>query len=263
MQEMTVKYKNDLNAIPMRKFNAKEMDLFFAICSKMKNQDTNTVRFGFEDLRELSNYKMTATNHFVKDLDNVYSKMLNLTYKIENENELTRFVLFNRFTLNKTDKYVEISVNSDFSFILNQLTSEFTQFELKEFTDLRSSYSKTMYRLLKQFKSTGYYTVKIDEFRELLDVPESYKMRDISVRVLNVVLKDLSKIFTDLRIEKHSKKSEKFIERSYRQSENQAKKGEQIVRLVFKFNPRNLISEEHNEGELPKIPMYNWLSDKN
>lgn len=238
MNELTVKYKNELNTIPMRKFNAKEMDLFFSICAKMKNKSTNTVRFEFEDLRGLSDYKMTATNHFVKDLDNVYTKMLGLNYREEDDTKIKRFVLFTDFEIDKEEKYVEISVNQKLEYILNQLSSEFTQFELQEFTSLSSSYSKTMYRLLKQFKSTGFYTVKMDEFRELLDIPNSYKMGNIDQQILNPIRKELSQYFEPFKIKKIK-----------------AKKGNRIDRLEFLFQ------EKQHEEELPHIPMYNWLKN--
>ena len=237
MNELTVKYKNELNTIPMRKFNAKEMDLFFSICAKMKNKSTNSVRFEFEDLRGLSDYKMTATNHFVKDLDNVYTKMLGLNYREEDDTKIKRFVLFTDFEIDKEEKYVEISVNQKLEHILNQLSSEFTQFELQEFTSLSSSYSKTMYRLLKQFKSTGFYTVKTDEFRDLLDIPNSYKMGNIDQQILNPIKKELSQYFEPFQIKKIK-----------------AKKGNKIDRFEFYFKEK-----EHQE-ELPKIPMIDWLN---
>ena len=48
-----VVYKDELNTIPLRSFNSKQMDLFFSICSKMRNEELNTVTFDFEDLREI------------------------------------------------------------------------------------------------------------------------------------------------------------------------------------------------------------------
>ena len=57
-------------------------------------------------------------------------------------------------------------------FLLNQLTSNFTRFELKEFVTLKSSYSKEFYRRMKQFKNTGFWKCSIEEFRYLLDIPE-------------------------------------------------------------------------------------------
>lgn len=238
MQELTVKYKNELNTIPMRKFSAKEMDLFFSICSKMKNKNCDTVRFGFSDLKELSNYYSRSEKRFVSDLQGVYQKMLGLTYREEDEEEIRYFVLFQGFVINKKHQYVEISVNPKLDYILNQLTNEFTQFELKEFTDLKSSYAKTMYRLLKQFKSTGYYTIKVDEFRELLDIPKSYKMGDIDKKVLSPIKKELSQYFEPFKIKKIK-----------------AKKGNRIDRLEFLFQ------EKQHEEDLPSVPMYNWLEN--
>lgn len=239
MNELTVKYKNELNTIPMRKFNAKEMDLFFSICAKMKNKSTTTIRFYFEELRGLSNYKITSTTHFIKDLDNVYTKMLALNYREEDESKIKRFVLFTDFEIDKEHKYVEISVNPKLEFILNQLTNEFTQFELQEFTSLSSSYSKTMYRLLKQFKSTGYYVVKMVEFRELLDIPKSYRMGNIDQQVLNPIKKELSQYFNPFEINKIK-----------------AKKGNRIDRLEFFFQ------EIERSTDLPYVPLYNWLTEK-
>jgi len=239
MQELTVKYKNELNTIPMRKFKAKELDLFFSICAKMKNKNCDTIRFDFSDLKELSNYYSRSEKRFITDLQGVYQKMLGLTYREEDEDEIRYFALFQGFVINKKNQFVEISVNPKLDYILNQLTNEFTQFELKEFTDLKSSYSKTMYRLLKQFKSTGYYTVKIDEFRDLFDVPQSYKMGDIDKKVLAPIKKELSQYFEPLKIKKVK-----------------AKKGNRIDRLEFLFQ------EKKYEEVLPKIPMYNWLEGK-
>ncbi|SMJ18503.1 plasmid replication initiation protein [Enterococcus faecium] len=76
--ELTVKYQNELNLVPLKNFNAKQMDLFFALCARMKDRGLKKVRFSFEELKELSDYKMTATKAFVGDLEKLYKDMLNL-----------------------------------------------------------------------------------------------------------------------------------------------------------------------------------------
>lgn len=197
-----VVYKDKLNTIPLRSFNSKEMDLFFSICSRMRNEELNTVTFDFEDLKELSNYKMTAKNHFVSDLENIYSKLIQLDFRIETEEKIIKFVLFTKYEIDKRKETISIRVNDEFKYILNSIFDDFTKFELEEFTLLNSSYSKTTYRLLKQFRQSGYYIVKIDEFRRLLDVPESYKMSDIDKRILNQIKKELPLYFKNLRITK-------------------------------------------------------------
>lgn len=209
-----VVYKDEMNTVPLRSFNSKEMDLFFSICSKMRNEDSNTITFDFEDLKELSNYKMTAIKHFIADLESVYSKLIQLDFRLETEEKIIKFVLFTKYEIDKAKEIISIKINDEFRFILNDIFGGFTKFELEEFTTLRSSYSKTAYRLLKQFRTTGYYIIQIDEFKRLFDVPISYEMYNITQRILEPIEDELSKYFKKLRINKlrGKGKRKKFIE---------------------------------------------------
>ena len=64
------------------------------------------------------------------------------------------------------------------------------------------------YRLLKQFRQSGYYIVQIDEFRRLFDIPKSYQMSDIDKRVLERIEDELPEFFKDLKITKLRGKEE-------------------------------------------------------
>lgn len=203
MANIKVSYKNELNLVAMRNFDSVEMNLFFSICAKMKNKGNDKVQFTFEDLRELSAYKPTSIKRFSDDLEAVYTKMLQLTYHVEEAGVREKFVLFTGYRIDENNQTVDIAVNPSLNFMLNELSTEFTKFELQEFTTIRSSYAKTMYRLLKQFRSTGFYKVKIDDFRTLLDVPSGYSMSKIDERILKPIKKELSLHFDDLKIIKH------------------------------------------------------------
>ncbi|WP_227005127.1 replication initiation protein [Enterococcus faecium] len=211
-------------------------DLFFALCARMKDRGLKKVRFSFEELKELSDYKMTATKAFVGDLEKLYKDMLNLTYRTEDEDSIRYFVLFTGFEINKTKKFVEVSVNPDLEYIINGLTAEFSRFELSAFTSLRSTYAKTLFRLLMQYRSTGYYVVRIEEFRSLMDIPEYYQMGNIDQKVLNPALRELKKYFNDLKVTKIK-----------------AKKGNKIAKLEFTFSSLT--------SDLPKISLRNWLEE--
>jgi plasmid replication initiation protein len=217
-----VVYKNEMNTVPLRDFNSKEMDLFFSICSKMRDEGLKRVPFTFEELKELSNYKMTATKHFVSDLENTFRKLLKLDFRIETENRIIGFVLFPEYEIKEDEEIVEIKTSERFEYILNNLISNFTKFELEEFTELRSSYSKIAYRLLKQFRKTGYYIVKIDEFRRLFDVPKSYQMNNITQRILDPIQDELPEYFKNLKINKIKGKG---------------KRKRYIENIEFKFEP--------------------------
>lgn len=205
MANEVVKYKNDMNLVPMRHFTAVEMDLFFAICAKMKKRKSETVRFTFNQLRSLSNYKPTSTKRFADDLDKTYDKMLHLTYGKTKDGVRSRFVLFTGFEIDENEKFVDISVNPKLEHILNELDGTFTRFELAAFTSLRGSYAKTMYRLLCQFKVPGYYIVKIDDFKHLLGIPENYSMGKIDERILIPIKNELTPFYEYLDINKKKK----------------------------------------------------------
>ncbi|MCG1599047.1 RepB family plasmid replication initiator protein [Staphylococcus epidermidis] len=227
----TVVYKNDLNLVPLRKFTSTEINLFFAMCNKLKEKETNTLHLSFDELKELSNYspKTRNINRFVKDLDDVYKKMLELTIRYEDDEVIERFILFNHYRIHKKDQYLEISTSPNLKHILNSITSNFTKFELKEMTNLKSTYSKNMFRILKQYKHTGYMKIKIDDFRERLDIPKSYRMTDINKNVLKPIVTELNVIFNNLHINKIK-----------------AKKGRKIEWLEFIFDPEKRI---HNKRQ--------------
>ena len=235
--ELTVKYRNELNMITLKKFNAKEMDLFFALCARMKDKGLNNIVFSFEELKELSDYRTTAIKAFTDDLDSLYSKMLQLTYRDEYDDDgsFRRFVLFTSFDVNVKKQTVEVSINPKLEGILNGLTTEFSKFELSAFTSLRSTYAKTLFRLLMQYRSTGYYVVNIEEFRELLNIPDYYQMGNIDQKVLKPAMKELNNYFEDLEITKIK-----------------AKKGTKIAKLEFTFTGLKTTK--------PSVTMHDWVN---
>lgn len=194
-----------MNTVPLRDFNSKEMDLFFSICSQMRDKELSTITFTFEQLKDLSDYKFTAYDRFINDIENIYNKLIKLNIRIETEEKIVRFVLFTKYEIDKTKTNISISVNEEFKYILNEITGNFTKFELQEFVSLRSSYSKTLYRLLKQYRKTGYLILGIDDFRENLCVPDSYRMTDIDRQIINVCQKELKPYIKSLEINKLAK----------------------------------------------------------
>ena len=235
MADIKVRYKNELNLVPMRNFDSVEMNLFFSICAKMKDKGLSKVQFTFEDLRELSAYKPTSIKRFSDDLEAVYNKMLQLTYRTEEAGIREKFVLFTGYRIDENNQRVDISVNPELAYIVNELSSEFTKFELQEFTGIRSSYAKTMYRLLKQYRSTGFYKVKIEDFREILSIPNSYQMSDIDKQVLKPIKNELSEFFDPLKIKKIK-----------------ARKGNRIAMIEFRFKEKQ---------EFEPVPMVDWMKD--
>ncbi|MDO4720536.1 MAG: replication initiation protein [Peptostreptococcaceae bacterium] len=121
------------------------------------------------------------------------------------------FVLFTDYMIDAQKQTAEISVNSKFSYLLNDLTKNFTRFEMLEFASLSSSYSKTAYKLLKQYQSTGKLILSTKDFREQFCVPKSYQMCNINKVILQPILNELPIYFKKLKIEKQANGKGKTI----------------------------------------------------
>lgn len=200
-----VKYDPELNTIPLRKFTPVEMNLFFSIVSRMRDKGDETVRFSFDQLKELSAYKPTANNRFIDDIESTYQKILGLRFGRRSKDGLNRefFVMFTEFEINghADDPYVDIKIYPKAIKLLNELES-WVRYALSEFRDLKSSYAKTMFRLLKQFRTTGYAYFSVADFNELLDVPKSYKSSNINQSVLKPIKEELTPLFRGLTVRK-------------------------------------------------------------
>lgn len=248
----TVVYKNELNLVPLRDFTSTEINLFFTMCNKLKEKDTDELKIPFVELKHLSSYEQTEKKRFINDLKRIYDKVLNLTYTEYSGLSFKKFVLFTAYEVNADDEYLTISVNHKLKNILNELTGDFTKFELEELTHIKSTYSKNMYRLLKQYRHTGYYKIHIDDFRERLDVPKSYRMTNINTSVLKPIINELSPLFVNLTINKIK-----------------AKKGRKIEWLEFVFSPeRRTFSKkqpqsvkETNKGYRNREKTPEWIFD--
>lgn len=228
-----VKYHNNFNSVALKNFNGVEIDLLMAICSKLKNEDINEIKLEFSDLRRMVNSKHRGELRFIQNLEQMYKKLLNLSIRIETEDKITNFILFTKYEILKKQKIIIIKINEEFKFLLNKLINNFTRFELNEFISLKSNYSKEIYRRLKQFKNTGIWKIKMNNFRELLNIPEKYRMSEIDKKVLKISMEELNKYFNNFKIIK-------------------IKKGRKIEFLEFKFVPEKKYNEkvESSDREL-------------
>lgn len=236
MANEIVKYHHELNTIPLRKFTAVEMNLFFSIVSRMRDKGDKTVRLTFEQLKDLSNYKATANIRFVDDLKDTYEKILSLRFGRRSQSGLnfSMFVMFTGFDIvgEAEEPYVDITIHDKAIPLLNNL-DEWVRYSLQQFNELQSSYSKTVFRLLKQFRTTGYAYFSKEDFHELLDIPNSYRQGNIDQKVLGPIREELTPIFTGLTIKKKYGKG----------------RGKPVVGYQFSFKPEMKNADDFYKGE--------------
>ena len=100
----------------------------------------------------------------------------------------------------KKTNTLKVSINPEFKYLTN-LFDMFTAFELEDYNKMSTSYGQELYRLIKQFRTTGFYRVKIEDLRHMLSVPKSYtnaKMDQVVFSKTTVI--DLTNAFSNFKI---------------------------------------------------------------
>ncbi|GAA8804095.1 hypothetical protein DUHN26_15700 [Helicobacter pylori] len=204
-------YHNNANKVNLGKLSEREANLLFAIFQRLKDQGNTLIRFEPQDLKRMIMVKSNLTNRqLLQVLKNLLDNISGANFWIIREHvengeiyeDHTSYMLFKQFEIRihkptQTIEYLDVQLNDSYQYLLNNLGmgGQYTSFKLLEFQRVRGKYAKTLYRLLKQYKSTGILSVEWGQFKELLDIPKDYKMENIDQKVLTPALKELNKIY--------------------------------------------------------------------
>lgn len=199
---------NDLTDLPLKRFNASEIDILHTICYEVKEKGVSEVIIPLSKIRNLSHFQSADQNRFIESVKNTNKKLLNLNFELESEDKtkIVQFALFPTFVIDKEEATLTVKVNEPFSYLLNNLSGNYTSFELQQSAELKSAYSKQIYKKLQEFKYTGFWIVPLEDFREYLDIPIKYRITDIDARVIKPSFEELSHIFQDLKCIKYYEK---------------------------------------------------------
>ncbi|GAA7003013.1 hypothetical protein Kyoto22A_15330 [Helicobacter pylori] len=205
-----ITYHNNTNKVNLGKLSEREANLLFAIFQKLKDQGNTLIRFEPQDLKQMIMVKSNLTNRqLLQILKNLLDNIGGANFWIIREHvengeiyeDHTSYMLFKQFEIRihkptQTIEYLEVQLNDNYQYLLNNLgMGQYTSFNLLEFQRVRGKYAKTLYRLLKQYKSTGILSVEWTQFRELLGIPKDYTMQNIYQKVLTPSIKELKKIY--------------------------------------------------------------------
>lgn len=199
MANEIVKYENSFNKVVLSDFNSVEMNILFAVISRIREQGSREVTFSERYLKQLTKFR--RKKDFFKYLMGTYNKLSQLKGTITKGSVVARFTLFTGWAYDQDSGKLTVQVNPDYLGYFNDLEN-WTRFALDDFTGLRSTYSKTMFRLLKQYRTIGRRKFSMEEFREQLGIPKSYRPSDINRRVITYIQEELSVRFQNLKIER-------------------------------------------------------------
>ncbi|HEF9773162.1 TPA: replication initiation protein, partial [Campylobacter coli] len=215
-----VKYHNDFNKIQLPSFTEQEQNLLFLIFARIKEKGIDNVVNLYANDFKINEKLSNSKEYLTENINSLKYKFFKANFKqiIETRTEVIhKYVnLFETMEIhyvkrNPDDGYDEstlfnritLKINPDFAYLVNQLTTNFTAFELEEFIALSGKYAKTLYRLLKQFRTTGKAYFEWEEFCRIMDIPQDYRQSEIDKRILKPAIKELSKernLFDQVRV---------------------------------------------------------------
>lgn len=197
-----VKYHNDLNKLKFYLFGELEQNILMGVFLNARFHNTKEFILNADDIAKFlpqrNPSKQEIFNRVMSLRENLFK--IDYTHEIKLDNgliELSFYNIFSVFTLvytteNREFEYLKIKISDDFSYLIHNITKYMTQFELEEFLFLSGKYTKALYIHLKQFRTTGIWRVKWDDFKEFLGIPSSYKMCDIDKQILEPSVEQLS-----------------------------------------------------------------------
>ena len=197
-----VKYNNRLNTITFKNFLASDCNFFMFICYKLKNKKECTIQVTFQEIRDAVNLRKESNIELEEALLSLNDKLLATTGRIKDGGVTRQFTLFNEFITDVDNQLLTVSVNEKYAYILNYFKEGFyTKFEFQEFMLLTSKHSKTLYRLLKQFRTTGKYMVYTDDLKKYMDC-SNMETRYFTRDVIKKAMKELQEkeCFQDLAL---------------------------------------------------------------
>lgn len=224
VKKEVVRFKNQMNDIQIGKLSAVCQDLFYSVCFKVHNKGAEQVTISYKELKNLANYRrLHASKEQISiDVGKMMDGVLGLQGVLEDGSKTGKFNFFSYYINDPDNEELCVKVNSDFSYLVNGLAGNFTQFELKEITELSGGHSKTLYRLLKQYSNTGRYIVPLKKLKYLFGVENKYKEpKEFVRRVISPAVKEISPYFPNL---------------SY--TYDKAKDGKTITGFVFEFDKK-------------------------
>ena len=227
-----IAYKNDLNAINLNGLSETQMNIFFTLLERLQYSQDNTIKIELNELYELA--QIPLSTEFRKSILERLKVLQNYTFMYDpSPTKTAQLVILPYLEIDSEQKIIKAEVMPQFK--ERYLTSDFgkgkwTRYDLMEFVYLPSTYTKTIYRFLKQWRTKGEWEISYNDFKDILGIPHSYQASDIDKQIIKPSIKVLSEIthtlFDTERTPFENLKCEKI------------KNGRKIETLIFRFKPQ-------------------------
>ena len=245
MAKLPVYYDNKMNLLAFKNLDKVEANLFFSIVARFNDKGAEKLKLNFSEIAEFISDNKYTSKELSKLINDGVGKVVQSAIKWEmTPTKTAYFTLFNEFLVDDENNTLEASINSRFLFMLNNFKDgNFTMLELAEFSSLKSKYTQTLYRLLKQFRFTGFRSIKWAEFIEIMDIPTSYRMFDIERQILKPAIAELTQ-----EADIFNQNNPIFKKLTYKKIRGKGR-GRPVEKIEFYFMPEIDEKEEQKKNE--------------
>lgn len=212
-----------------------EIDIVLTLITAITKEDEDFKDYEFT-LKELE--EKTSRKWQSKQLESTITALLSKPIKLPNEETKRGFEYTPWFSYFKYSHNGLITCRFDKALKphLIMLTGTRTLSDLRHLLPMKSTYSKRIYLLLKEYNKIGKRTFNIEELQTILKVPQSIKRYDNFKRlVLKKAETDINK-FTDLEVKlSERKRGKKVIEVNYtiKKNHNDLKTFISVIRELY------------------------------
>lgn len=214
--QKVVAYKNDFNYLALKSFSQTDQDVFFTIIQEArvgfaKEKDKRsgdlllppelrskflpifTIKLPFAQLKKTILFMGRSNREFVETLEGFIAKLRSIDFKqvMSNGRIINYASLFYGATLLLDKEELQLKMDYAACKLLYDCKDKFTCFQLQEFVNLGSKYSKSLFRLLMDYKDTGFFIMRWDDFTRYMDFPDKFRTCDVD-SVLDRCIKELS-----------------------------------------------------------------------
>ena len=239
------RYHNDLNKVKLPQFNEVQLNLFYHLVHKMRHKKQGEiVRFEWQEIEKMIGNYRQSNETLLGIVSALFTRLFEANFRIlltDEERGLTcmKFVhLFKTmeiyyFTKDETLAFIELETNERFEYLIDEFKANYTEFELAELVSLSGKYTKLIYTHLKQYRATGEWLIKWDDFKEILDIPKRLKPCDIDKRIIKPAIKELTKERTLFDQKRIPFKNLKFEKLTHNKEPNRKRLKPYYIRFTF------------------------------
>ena len=184
-----------------------ELNIFFGIIYELQENSDRVVL----DAAKIKKYSMAKERSY-KTFEDTIKKIQKKPIEIKTDKGKYKSVIpFPTLEFDTEDKTIIIKINEDIMPYFKEVKKQFTLYSLKEFLSLKKANTKRIFQLIKQYNSTGYRIIEIEELKKYLGVEGAYKaFTDFEKRILKPAKIEINKK-TSIKVAYKKKKEGRSI----------------------------------------------------